>query len=283
VNSGITNPAELSRHAAELLARGVVTTTLGIGDGYDETLLASIAEHGGGRVLDAENAEDISTVLLAEIDASASTCLDAVKLTIGLPHGVQAEPLGLSSATRTLSGIELRVGPLLAGQYRSSVIALRLPRGETGTKMVFPVSVDGREPGTGNDITTLSAKTRITYAQSSENSAQLRDVATSEIVAQAWHAQILRRLAELNRDRAHGEAQHYLKGQFRYFTRYAEGLPTATALISNLELLLRNIGRDWSERTRKEMVYASRRTIMSDRDFRGGDRATWADRLMSDG
>ena len=53
-NAGVIGSGELARHAQELLARGVTTSALGIGDGYDEQLLGSIAEAGGGRLLDAE-------------------------------------------------------------------------------------------------------------------------------------------------------------------------------------------------------------------------------------
>ena len=49
-NAGVVGTGELARHAQELLARGVTTSALGIGDGYDEQLLGAMAEAGGGSI-----------------------------------------------------------------------------------------------------------------------------------------------------------------------------------------------------------------------------------------
>jgi len=48
-NQGITDPAQLGDLAAQARADQVTTTTIGIGDGYDETLLAELATRGSGR------------------------------------------------------------------------------------------------------------------------------------------------------------------------------------------------------------------------------------------
>ena len=47
-NQGMTDPAELERHAAGLRARGVSTSTFGVGDDFDERLLGAMADAGGG-------------------------------------------------------------------------------------------------------------------------------------------------------------------------------------------------------------------------------------------
>ena len=60
-NHGVTDPDELARHAAELRARGVSVTTFGIGADFDEVLLQSLADAGGGHfyfVRDAATIQD---------------------------------------------------------------------------------------------------------------------------------------------------------------------------------------------------------------------------------
>ena len=43
-NAGITDPSEIARHAAELRRRGVATTTIGVGEDFDEHLLGAMAD-----------------------------------------------------------------------------------------------------------------------------------------------------------------------------------------------------------------------------------------------
>jgi Mg-chelatase subunit ChlD len=45
-NDGLTDRGEIAGHVGALLERGVLTSALGIGDGYDEQLLGAIAEAG---------------------------------------------------------------------------------------------------------------------------------------------------------------------------------------------------------------------------------------------
>jgi Ca-activated chloride channel family protein len=47
-NVGILDPGVLGRHAGELRRRGIATTTVGVGQDFDEGLLSAMAEAGGG-------------------------------------------------------------------------------------------------------------------------------------------------------------------------------------------------------------------------------------------
>ena len=79
-NQGLTDPTDLARHAGELLSRGIVTSAVGIGDGYDEALLGAMAEAGGGRLHDAEHASEIGEVVLGELREGRGAALERVRL-----------------------------------------------------------------------------------------------------------------------------------------------------------------------------------------------------------
>src|SRR5688572_27819113 len=66
-NVGITDPAELARHASELRARGVTTTTFGVGEDFDEALLQSMADASGGHFYFIENAAQIQDHIATEV------------------------------------------------------------------------------------------------------------------------------------------------------------------------------------------------------------------------
>ena len=51
-NVGITDVAELTHHASELRARGVSTSTFGVGNDFNEELLQGMAQAGGGHFYD---------------------------------------------------------------------------------------------------------------------------------------------------------------------------------------------------------------------------------------
>ena len=88
-NQGLTDPTDLARHAGELLSRGIVTSAVGIGDGYDEALLGAMAEAGGGRLHDAEHASEIGDVVLGELREGRGAALERVRLQITCPAGLR--------------------------------------------------------------------------------------------------------------------------------------------------------------------------------------------------
>jgi Ca-activated chloride channel family protein len=53
-NAGMADPGQLACHASELAKRGIATSCVGIGNGYETSVLQAIAEYGGGRLHDAE-------------------------------------------------------------------------------------------------------------------------------------------------------------------------------------------------------------------------------------
>ena len=277
-NAGVVGTGDLARHAQELLARGVTTSALGIGDGYDEQLLGSIAEAGGGRLLDAEECDEIETVLAAEVDASAQTAADALVLTLDLPAGVMAEALGATTARRTRNGVEIPMGALLRGKPRDVFIALTLPPGRSGEQVKLALTLHGRDAATGAAMAPLAAHARLTFAEARENTDQPRDTDLSLGAAGAWMGQILRVMAQLNA-REPAAAREYAETQSRYFHRYVEGLPGGAELLEQMALLRARATREWDARLRKEIHYLAQRNFNSVEDFRGPDKESWAERL----
>jgi len=67
-NVGITEPARLVALARGGAERGVTTTTIGFGEGFDEDLLTAMADAGRGGARYAASPDDAAAVFAEEAD-----------------------------------------------------------------------------------------------------------------------------------------------------------------------------------------------------------------------
>jgi Ca-activated chloride channel family protein len=282
-NDGITDHTELFEHAGELRLRGVQTSTLGIGDGYDEHLLRGIAEHGGGRLHDAELVDEISSVLHGELDDILLTVIENAKLTVLGPDNVTIEVLGSKAfqseaglAVVSLGSVQNQIERLVV--FKVTCPETDVPSGELG----FSVMAEGRAVGDQETpITAGPILLTLTAASGEANAVQLRDDKLAAIVARMWSAHIVAAAAKLNRERAYRNAEDYALQQLLFFQRYVAGLDGAKALFHDLESLVRWIGRPVSSRSSKEMYLQSAQELDSRIDRRGA-KPSWSERLKSD-
>lgn len=278
-NEGISDPVELQEHARELMLRGVLTSALGIGDGYDENLLRGIAENGGGRLHDSELTTEISSVLLGELDDIFGTVLEGVQVKLKASPGVQVEVLGRAFTADDDGSCQTSVGPIQNNIERAVVFKLTFPRTRCGEKLRFEIVANGKASGGNGIIETPPVVVWNTSVDDVANEAQPRDLANSDIVARAWSAQVVTSAAMMNRDSAFHEAERYLRRELVYFRRYVEGLRGGYEMFRELQLLAHRVGREFSSRMRKEMVVQSSMAMESRLDHRGGGKASWSARL----
>jgi Ca-activated chloride channel family protein len=67
-NRGLLEPRAFASVADGLRAKGVTTTTVGIGAEYDDTILAAIAAHGGGNEHHVDASDQLGPILTTELD-----------------------------------------------------------------------------------------------------------------------------------------------------------------------------------------------------------------------
>ena len=66
-NHGITDRGQLARHAEELRARGITTSTIGLGADFDEVMLEGMARAGAGHFYYVETPVQIADCLTGEV------------------------------------------------------------------------------------------------------------------------------------------------------------------------------------------------------------------------
>ena len=279
-NEGITDPEELREHAGELRIRGVLTSALGIGDGYDEQLLHGIAEAGGGRLHDAELTSEISSVLLGELDDIFGTVVEDAQISLSIPAGVQVDVLGRGASEFRDDRLLVPLGPVQNGIERVALFKVTCPSARPNHALEFEMTARGCAADDRSVVETETVQVRLVAVGGAANSAQIRSAEIAVTVARIWSAHVVSALAKMNRDRAFEDAKRYIKRELRYFRRYAEGLDGGSEMIRELELLASRVGRRLSSRIHKEMVHQSNLAMHSRVDSRGSDRASWSARLV---
>jgi Ca-activated chloride channel family protein len=128
-NAGITEPATLIELARLARAQGITTTTIGIGEGYDDALLRAMADAGGGSTWYIEHPDQSHDVLAAEIGDLLSVSAQGVTVSLDLHEAVQIFvthsdwPTHLSAAGR----VHFDLGDLYAAEPKPLLVELFVP------------------------------------------------------------------------------------------------------------------------------------------------------------
>src|SRR5688500_10980805 len=115
-NCGVTNPDEIVAHAGELRRRGVSTTTMGVGEDFDEHLLGRMADEGGGHFYYVQRDEQIPAYIETEVGESLEVTLRGAELHVG-PAGVASiAPLAKFPTRRDGNDWVIELGDLVSLQ-----------------------------------------------------------------------------------------------------------------------------------------------------------------------
>ena len=97
-NHGLTDTTAIASECAQWLQRGVSTTTVGLGRGFNEELMVAMAQAGGGQQYYGQRAEDLYDAFDEELSLLQAMMLRQLRVKPVLAPGVLAEPLGLVTA-----------------------------------------------------------------------------------------------------------------------------------------------------------------------------------------
>ena len=137
-NVGITDLEQLSHHAAELRARGVTTSTFGVGNDFDERLLQELADAGGGHFYYIADAPQIRDAITSEVGETLEIVARDVNLELTARDDIRVESISPYRVTST---------------GNRTLVAARRPRLGAGRRGRPPAVVPVRppRPGDGHD------------------------------------------------------------------------------------------------------------------------------------
>jgi Ca-activated chloride channel family protein len=138
-NVGILDPGVLARHAGELRRRGIATTTVGVGQDFDEGLLSAMAEAGGGNFQYVAGPEGLRAFFALELQELFSVAATGLVITLALPAGAEAELVSAFPVETRGGALDVAIGDLPAGDEIDLVFTVRAGCGNAGD--LLPVGV----------------------------------------------------------------------------------------------------------------------------------------------
>lgn len=254
-NVGITERDELARHAAGLRARGVSTSTFGVGDDFDEVLLQSMADSGGGHFHDIADAAAIRDHITSEVGETLEVVARGVTLEVTVGEGVRVESISTFPVSETMGRAIVELGDLVAQQVVEVVLRLRFPYGQVGSAQPVLLSLADRDGAFAG--TPTSARLTWEYASDKANDAQARDREVDRIVARLYAARARQRAVALNRTGTYREAREALESTARKIRGYAGSDPGLREIADALVVEADSFSRVMLERDRKQRYAAS--------------------------
>jgi Ca-activated chloride channel homolog len=232
-NQGITDPAELSRHAAALRARGVTTTTFGVGEDFDESLLQSMADAGGGHFYFIGSAAQIQDLIASEVGELLQVVARDVALVVTAPDGLEPRTLSPYGVERRGSRHHVLLGDLVAEQRVEVVLRLKFQYGPVGQEIGILVAATDRD-----GVLLASGATPVgigwQYADDVTNDEQARDRGVDRAVAKLFAARARQGAVSLNRLGDFREARLELRQVAERIAGYAGRDHELRALVKDL-------------------------------------------------
>jgi Ca-activated chloride channel family protein len=147
-NVGLTNTDQIVTQAQGLNSRGVSTTTIGIGDDFNEDLLVPMATSGGGNSWHVERAEDMQRIFGIELEGLIAQVGHTVTLSLTPANGSRVTDV-LNDFGRNPSG-HYQLPNLQAGAPLEIVAQVRVPAQFAGQRVkLFDLSLNYVAQSTG--------------------------------------------------------------------------------------------------------------------------------------
>ncbi len=90
-NEGVTDAAEIAAQCAAWAAKGITTSTYGLGNSFNEELMVAMARAGGGNHYYGDTADDLMEPFQQELELLGNLCLRDMRLAVTVPDGFGVE------------------------------------------------------------------------------------------------------------------------------------------------------------------------------------------------
>lgn len=130
-NVGPSSTQELSELGIIAAKQSIAVTTIGLGEGYNESLMAAIASYSDGNHAYVQNSDDLDRIFVKEFDDVMSVVAQNVVVNIELENG--AKPIRLWGREGVIDGntVRVKLNQLYANQEKYVLLELQSPTEES--------------------------------------------------------------------------------------------------------------------------------------------------------
>lgn len=158
-NIGETDVEAVGRRVVEAREQGITVSTLGVGQDYNEALMAEIAIDGGGRFYHITDASQITAYLTGELGEMASLAARETVARLDLPAGTAVYSL---SAAYPVQGSQVTIGDIPLSTTLEIVLRVLLPPQPAGARLSIQGTLHYRSPA-GNNLSTALNQVTVRY------------------------------------------------------------------------------------------------------------------------
>ncbi len=149
-NTGITDPQALANLASELSDHHIILSTIGMGLGFNETLMAALADHGMGHYAYLEHLDTLGEILAKDLEETRSLYAERSELHIELSDGVKlADAAGypIERLGNSQHHLRIKTGQLLWGAHKPIMLTLQAPTRANGDFALGDIALHVRTGG----------------------------------------------------------------------------------------------------------------------------------------
>jgi Ca-activated chloride channel family protein len=194
-NMGIVDPKELAKIAASFTGYSAVLSTIGMGLGFNETLMAALADYGMGHYAYLEHLEKLGEILEQDMSDTRQVFASASSLEIACGDGVTVTDVGGYPIDLTTQPGTARVatGQLLGGAKKHFVVTMTVPTNRLGEVALGNVKLHYTTSQGTSSIALAPEHLRIAVLEPARHDEAVASV-RRDLVQQLWEGNNLGRL-----------------------------------------------------------------------------------------
>lgn len=156
-NVGPSSPEELGHLGASLFKEGITASTMGVGLGYNENLMAALAARSDGNTYFIENSDDLPRIFNAELGDAFQVAARDVKLVVRFDGAHPVELIGRDGRIED-GTVSVDFNQIYSSQEKYVLVRTEFPVGRDGESRTFATAeVSWTSPGTGKPGTAGTA------------------------------------------------------------------------------------------------------------------------------